>query len=243
MKHLLLAAFLSALLLDAPNSGSDDDPDPDDGDMDQDEQEPTFADHLQAAATGAAFLGEHETAKWFSEIEDPAELLDPEAAGHIAKLRQAGTSGRSLGASGERLADDLTVIADTEHQAKEVREEEAAKKSRTDRKEFLRSQWEQDRTTKAAQGSQEALDRELLAEIEAEAGGGPPTTSPEDEQLRIFEEAHAVATDMSKPIEERAAAAEKGIAAAAILEATPFVPDRAALDKAAAERLKKIQEG
>jgi len=219
----------------------DDDLNPDvEGAGDQDQgEEPTFADHLQAAATGAAFLGEHETAKWFSEVEDPADLLDPEAAEHIAKLRQAGTSGRSLGPSGERLADDLTVIADSEHQAKEQRDREEATASRAAMKASLKEELAGQAVTAAKTTEEQRLRDELLAEIRAEEN--PPDMSPDDEQLRILKDAHGIATDMSRPIEERAAAADRGIAAAAALEANTFRPDRSALASSVEAKLKKLR--
>jgi len=116
--------------------------------------------------------------------------------------------------------------------------------------EALREHIQKERAEQRAQADRDARDAERRARLEAEvaaeeaaAGGGPPTP-PEDEQLAIFEEARVTATDMSKPIEERAAAAERGIAAAASIEsgeASSFRLDRDALAAAAEAKLKKIR--
>lgn len=165
-------------------------------------------------------------------------------------------SGDGYEAIATKLADDdrgspeakalLDELNEREESARAAAAEEEAKKAAADDaalKEQLKRELDEQRAADAAKAQEEERRQRILAELQAEEAGGSPAPDPLALAQTRFDEAHAVVTDMSRPIAERAAAAERGIAAGAALEAAPWRPDREALAAAAAARLKRIQEG
>jgi hypothetical protein len=207
----------------APDPGNNDlDPDADGGDGDQEPE-------LDLDERISLFLRARTGKTDHADIREA--LTDPEVT--------RGT---------EAFAQELVAELDERDRQDAATAEEAERQrlaaDREQRKATLKAEREQVAREAAQKAHQEDLDAELSAELDSESGIPSPTgPSAADVAQKIVDESLEVVRDLTRPIEERAEAAERGIRARADLEAVPFVVDRAALDEAAKARLKKIQEG
>ncbi len=146
----------------------------------------------------------------------------PEAAGLLAELKER-----------ERVAVEAEAEAERQRLASD---REAAK-------EALRKELADQAVAEAAEAAEKRRRQELLDEIAAESSNGDQSTGsrPEAVAQKLLDESLEIVRDLNRPIEERAAAAERGIRASADLETLPFQPDRDALAAAAEAKLKKIR--
>jgi hypothetical protein len=128
--------------------------------------------------------------------------------------------------------------ADAERQARE----EQLRVDREAAKEALKKELAERRTTDERTAADEARRQELLAEIAAEeaASGGSPT-DPHDLANTTIDDALKVVHDPSASPDQKLAAANAGIAAAASLEGG-FAVDRTALDATIQDKLRALKE-
>jgi hypothetical protein len=214
--------------------------DQDDGTDNQDQHgeqqdEPTFSDWLERGAFAIGTKEGREGAEDFSaSYGRPEDLLEPGALEHIAAVREISP----------QTADALEKFrGEAQAEADRVRDAEA-QSSREAMKAALQKELEEKALVDAKAAEDERIRQDLLDEIarDAAAAGGETATF-EDAQVAVIEQALEVVHDLTVPLEERAHAAEVGIAAAAALEEVPFVLDRKALDTAVQEKLARLREG
>lgn len=195
----------------------------------------TFQDRVERAKAGLRWAHRDDLAEKLEGVYDAGDLHDdPELLDAIGGVAHFGQ---------DILSDfepDLTAAREEAEAEAEQLEQDRVKTIEDEAREAIAKE----RAERAKAEELEAARVRILAE-EVVGNGSPSPTTAADIAQRIIDESVAIVRDHTRPIEERAEAADRGIRAAADLEAISgsFRPDREALETAAAQRLKKIQEG